>query len=432
MVSTFETADRFVAKRSIVIAFALMLAVSCFTALAPQEAYASSYIPFVSGSTSKAVRVASAVTAKEKTAYNRAYKACMDYANQPNPIVVDVSDLGLTEAQALHVGYLLHANGELFWMNTYNDSSFGNKQFSIPVYYDDATITSMRKQLDAAVAKAFKRLAPGMSAAMKVHVLHDYIIDRMDYESKNKTSYTGLVLGKGDCYGFARSMDLLLRRAGFTVDMAFRNDGLHAWNLVKVSGKWYHVDTTWDNGYTGDYYWKNSRCHLFLLQSDSVMKQDSHSGWWAHYKCTSTKYAKMRLYNYKNRFEKHCNDYKLYTKGFKSKGLKYKACGSKKVKLASVSSKALLKKKTISIPATVTHKGVKYKVVGIAPNALANAKAKVLKISSAKFSKARVKNSLAESSVSTIKLVGSAKKKKLAYTKYFAQSNSGKKVKVKK
>lgn len=27
----------------------------------------------------------------------------------------------------------------------------------------------------------------------------------------------------------------------------------HAWNLVKIDGNWYHVDTTWEDGNPGKY-----------------------------------------------------------------------------------------------------------------------------------------------------------------------------------
>ena len=415
-----------------------MLIVLCCGLFMPAKAQAAT--PFVPGSASTTVRVAPMPTAKEKAAYDRALKAIMDYENQPNPIVIDVSDLGLTSAQALHVGYLLHANGELFWVNTFNDSSFGAKKFSIPVIYADDDITKMRKELDAAVAKAKKRIASGMSQAMKVHVLHDYVIDEVDYGKSKKTAYDGLVKGQGDCFGFARTMDLLLRRCGFDVDMAFNNAGDHAWNLVKVGGSWYHVDPTWDNGYTGkkfsrEYNWKHSRCHLYLLQSDKSVRTENaeeRGGWWAHHKCTSNKYKSMRNNLNSENWEKHCNDYKLYTKGFKVKGLKYKACGTKKVMLVSVASSSKRKAKTLEIPATIKRKKVKYKVVGISASAFASAGAITLKVASAKFSASRVKNSLLDSRVKTIKLVSSAKKKKAAYVKYFSPANSGKAVRVKR
>ena len=398
----------------------------------PKTAHAEGLPLFIKGSTSKTVNVAPSVTAKEKKAYQRALKACMDYENQSNPIVVDVSSFGLTQAQALHVGYLLHSNGELFWINTFGSDEddkemFGTKTFRIPVYYDDATITRMRKKLDASANKALKRITSDMDAATKIHTLHDYLIDKMDYKASYKTSYDGLVRGGGDCFGFARTMDLLLRRAGFQTDMAYNYASTHSWNLVKVDGEWYHVDVTWDNGWSGKYYWKKTRCHFFLLQPDSQLAgSEQRGGWWAHHKCNDATYVEKAAVN--GSFKKECNNYKLYINGFTVDGLKYKACGSGKVKLAGVSSAAKKKAKSLAVPASVSYKNKRYSVAGIGASALAGSKAKTISIASSGFSASRVKNSLVGSNVSKVKLTGAAVKKKAAYKKYFAKGNCGKKV----
>ena len=387
------------------------------------------------------------ISDKERKAYNRAVRACMNYEKKPNPIVVDMSDLGLTQKQALNVGYMLHGNGELFWINTYNDSSYGKDEFSLPCYYDDATITKMRRQVDSYVNKALKRVGPGMTAAAKVHMLHDYVIDRVDYGFGKKDAYTGLVEGKGDCFGFALTMDLLLRRAGFSTDMAFNDRIDHAWNIVKVGSHWYHVDTTWDNNYSGKNYdgyfnWTNKRCHVYLLQSDAPMKVKttdpttgmymnlSHAGWTCHHACTDKTYDKWSVKKSAGAFYRGCNEYKSIVRAFKKAGLKYEVTGVGRVQVASVASKSARAARTISIPATVTFKKTTYVVNGIAAGAFSKAKAKTLRIGTAKLTKAHVKGSLNASKVKRVKLVGAAAKQKVAYKKYFEKSNSGKKVSV--
>ena len=440
---------------------AALLVLAClFAATAPQQAFADvrtkSDPALTAAATSTPKNTVVKLTTKEKKAYKRVLAAVMDYENQPNPITVDVSDLGLTSAQALHVGYLLHGNGELFWINTYNDSSYGKKTFSLPCYYDDATITKMRKQLDAAAAKALKRIGPGMSDALKVHMLHDYVLDRVDYKAGKKDAYEGLVNGVGDCFGFALTMDFVLRRAGFSTDMAFNSSIDHSWNLVKVGSYWYHIDTTWDNGYcdafiSDGFDWTGKRCHLYLLQSDASMNAksvdpltgtsiQSHAGWTCHHVCKSKKYDSMYLraansnsaQKYKDMylagtstFTQNCKAYKSIVRSFNRSGLKYTVTDVKTVWVKSVSSSTLRKKALITIPSTVTYKGVTYKVAGISPKAFANAKAKTLKVYTAKLSKARVKNSLSGSKVKKIRLFGSAKAKKATYKKYFTKKNAG-------
>lgn len=394
-----------------------------------------------------------AITAKEQKAYERALKACLDYENQPNPIVIDMSDLNLTSEQALNVGEMLHSNGELFFINTYNDSSYGTDAFTLPCNHDDATITKMRTQLDNAVAKALKRIGPKMNAPLRVHMLHDYVIDRIDYTAGKKNAYTGLVEGKGDCFGYALSLDLLLRRAGFTVDMAYNDRLDHAWNQVKIGSSWFHVDPTFDKtfsytkiseNYTGDYFdWTHERCHIYLLQSDTRMSQahvdpytrwsmSSHYGWRAHHKCTNTKYDANKTCGVGGTFSKACNAYKGIVLKFKASGIQYNTITENKTQPTSVVGKTQKKAKTITIPATIKYNKVKYYVTGLAPRAFTKAKAKTLKIGSAKLTKASVRNSLRASKITTVKLYGPAKKKLKAYKKIFTKANCGRKVTVKK
>ena len=417
-----------------------MAALLLFTVLLPQQAHASE---LVTAATSHNTIVN--ITANQKAAYKRALTACMDYEHQPNPIEVDVSDLGLTSKQAIEVGYLLHGNGELFWINTYNDESYGTKRFSLPCYYDDSKITKMRNKLDKAVTKALKRVSPGMSAATKVHMLHDYLLKKISYGAGNKDAYTGLVKGLGDCFGYSLSLDLLLRRAGFNTDMAFNDTLDHAWNIVKIGSKWFHVDLTWDSNYNGKKYsavfdWKKNPCHLYLLQSDESMNEKptdpytgiyimkSHTGWTCHHACTSTKYDFSR--DLSKGFNKHCNDYKKIVRTFTKAGLKYSVTGVGKVALSAVTGKRQRQSNALTLPDTVTYKGVSYYVSAMEKECLEKSKATKLCIQTSHLSKARVKGSLTNSHVTNVKLQKSAKKKRAAYKKAFKASNCGKAVRV--
>lgn len=70
----------------------------------------------------------------------------------------------------------------------------------------------------------------------------------MDPDSHNP--YGLLKNGKAICVGFATTFQLLMDMAGVecvTVVGASRdNDADHAWNMVRLNGKWYCADPTWD------------------------------------------------------------------------------------------------------------------------------------------------------------------------------------------
>lgn len=91
----------------------------------------------------------------------------------------------------------------------------------------------------------------------KEKVFHDYIVKNCAYSSNVDQppssdiyrAYGALVNGDAVCNGYAEALHLLLACAGiesrFVVGTA---DGVsHAWNLVHLNGKWFHLDATWDD-----------------------------------------------------------------------------------------------------------------------------------------------------------------------------------------
>jgi hypothetical protein len=365
-----------------------------------------SFVPKTNGKYVNGANVVSTSSA-EKKAYRRAVKACMDYANQPNPIVVDVSDLGLSNAQAEHVAYLVRSNSELFWISTYVSDSqtrsyFNSEQLTLYCTADDETIDTQRAQLEKAAKKAGKRIASGMDDLTRVHMIHDYLIDTVNYKAKDdgpaKTAYSGLVNHICDCAGFTQTMDLLMRRAGLTTDMAYSLDGTHTWNLVKVGGSWYHIDLTWDRDLPdkNPEYFPKQHLHLYLLQSDARMKKTSisvvnggylysdsirHPKWWAHHSCTRTTYAEAADDGTTSSFAgQSCKEYKRYTSGFVVDGMKYREWRPGRVQLCGVSGSKQKKATSLTLPNYVTYKGTRYRVVGIEAGALKGCAAKRLDV----------------------------------------------------
>ena len=88
--------------------------------------------------------------------------------------------------------------------------------------------------------------------------IHDYLVknivygypdDNMSQEGDAFTTYGALVRGKCVCNGYAEAMKLLCDLSGIECKMITGTAGgeNHAWNLVKLGGRWYHTDVTWDD-----------------------------------------------------------------------------------------------------------------------------------------------------------------------------------------
>lgn len=107
-------------------------------------------------------------------------------------------------------------------------------------------------------------IEPGMSEFDKELAVHDYITSHVSYDEAvlediilptrdlvSADAYGALVQGEAVCYGYADSFQLLMDMLGIeciTVDgTANEESEPHAWNMVRLDGRWYCVDVTWDD-----------------------------------------------------------------------------------------------------------------------------------------------------------------------------------------
>ena len=109
--------------------------------------------------------------------------------------------------------------------------------------------------------------APNMSDFEKVKAINKYLIDRYDYDKSLKSNnvYSALTTGKTICQGYAMTAYKMLNLVGIENRIIIGElDGIaHGWNLVKLNGKWYHLDIT-NNDAVG----KNE----FFLKNDKTLK----------------------------------------------------------------------------------------------------------------------------------------------------------------
>ncbi len=148
-------------------------------------------------------------------------------------------------------------------------------------YTYDAESTAMAKSILKNI------LANGMSEFEKVKAIHDYIVNNTKYDSENynndtvpDSSYSPMgvfVQGVAVCQGYAYAFDLLCKNAGIECEVVTgtADGGGHGWNQVKVDGKWYNIDTTWDDpiSYVNGVRVDVLRYDYFLI-SDSQMYKD--------------------------------------------------------------------------------------------------------------------------------------------------------------
>lgn len=93
----------------------------------------------------------------------------------------------------------------------------------------------------------------------KVKIVHDWLCRNVAYDPGNysagkypSSDYTmegPIFEAKAVCRGYAETFQWMMELCGVECDIVTgkANGGSHAWNQVKVDGKWYNIDVTWDD-----------------------------------------------------------------------------------------------------------------------------------------------------------------------------------------
>ncbi len=146
----------------------------------------------------------------------------------------------------------------------------------------------------------------------KALYVHDYIILNCEYDldllnlikaegtldgevySERYTEYSVLVNGTGICGSYALAYRAVMNACGVECLYLSSKAMNHAWNMIKLDGKWYHVDCCWDDP-TPDRYGEARRTY-FLRTDDEIMELNHYSWTPNEYKATSSKYSAMPRY----------------------------------------------------------------------------------------------------------------------------------------
>ncbi|MDQ0115191.1 transglutaminase domain-containing protein [Paenibacillus harenae] len=137
--------------------------------------------------------------------------------------------------------------------------------------------------VDAAVTRALHDIiAPDMNDHEKTKAIHDWIVTHVEYDQslKHYTAYNAITLGNAVCQGYSLLGYKMLREAGIPVLIADGSvdSGEHAWNMVQLDGKWYHLDLTWDDpiisGEAGDESKDHAIRYNYYLKTDEELRAD--------------------------------------------------------------------------------------------------------------------------------------------------------------
>lgn len=159
-----------------------------------------------------------------------------------------------TSVDELHalVAQVLADHPELFWVNTSYQYLDYRLTLELRPEYNCSIEERQRRQqqIDDATAGIHNRLNGLDSDYDRVRAVYDYIINTVDYDLNspdNQNIYSSLVNHVSVCAGYAKAAQYLLQQSGiqaFYVTGTIVPNGDHGWDIVRIDGKYYHVDPT--------------------------------------------------------------------------------------------------------------------------------------------------------------------------------------------
>lgn len=200
----------------------------------------------------------------------------------------------------------VYENPDLFWVGTtfYFFYEKGYITSINPDYYFTAEdLPKIKTEYNNRVNDYLASIQPNMSDYDKALVLHDKLVSENSYNDdaiRKYCAYGALNESNSVCQGYALAYAYMLKKVGIKSHIVHSDTMNHVWNIVKIGGKWYHVDATWDDemieNNKGKKYDSTGRVlHKYFLINSSRIKSGDYGHYdfytfFKSYNCKSSKY----------------------------------------------------------------------------------------------------------------------------------------------
>ncbi|WP_408071024.1 Ig-like domain-containing protein [Butyrivibrio sp. JL13D10] len=144
-----------------------------------------------------------------------------------------------------------------------NGNTMGTFSYTMTYY----TSAAQEQSVTAKVKQISNNLKlSGKNEYDKILSVYEYICNNVKYNYGNSqmkyTCYAAAIENSAVCQGYALLVYRLLNDQGVGCRMIAgnTNNGQHGWNIVRVNGLYYNVDSTWDAGKSKDQYTYFMKC----------------------------------------------------------------------------------------------------------------------------------------------------------------------------
>lgn len=216
---------------------------------------------------------------EEKVIYDKILTAVQNFETE-----VDLGKEYPTETVLRIYKNVFFQEPEVFWFYATNEqfASAGPDMstVSLKYRYDQAMCENMKKAIQNSLIQIENSFPENATDVDKVIAIHDYIINRTVFSKDDvysKNAYGALVGGYSQCEGYAKGLAYACNYFGIENVRITGNkydNNSHAWTKVKIDGKWYNVDVTWDDPESSN--GEQLLRHNYLFVPDAVINDITH------------------------------------------------------------------------------------------------------------------------------------------------------------
>lgn len=175
---------------------------------------------------------------------------CMNHVK-----TIDISSYNIYRSELGKISLILEKHPEIF-VATFRYSNIDPIIYIEPTYIfetpaqNEKAMALMQEKINEYVELASQFESP----LEKLLAVHDKMVEKCEYDpaypNESPASHHAYGIFKNNtavCQGYAQAYYMILRELGIEVDFCLSISIMHIWNYVKIDGKWYHVDVTWDD-----------------------------------------------------------------------------------------------------------------------------------------------------------------------------------------
>lgn len=194
------------------------------------------------------------ITPKQKAIYRRLYNAAKNDIEE-----IDVSDIIVNKNDVFTAYWAFdYENPQFLRLGSGYEITFLNAKLSN--YVQSVKILYGRSEGEVPITEFGTRAEDILDRALefdtdyeRLRYVHDWIVENTDY-SKTGELYESeadgpVASGKALCEGYSKAFMYFAQKLGYPCICSVGTANLeeHMWNMIKIGGKWYNVDVTWDD-----------------------------------------------------------------------------------------------------------------------------------------------------------------------------------------